>query len=160
MTSIINEWQLDSRLNVALQSNSRSNFAYYLALLSPSVDESAQFFTPESELAKVTTNSLYQRLNIRQARPFDLQDGDVESAITYSKALQVNGLNQVKLLSYLRPSPIVFKDDKQKLDSEVWQNLDLHSRRRREGTNDLKQSAADPTLLYDILQQLDSAAVA
>lgn len=151
---VINEWQLDVKLNSALQQAQRADFALYLSLLSPAVEESAQFYTPES-LNQTSTDQLYQRLGIssERARSFALLDGDDVTMQRHSNALQQSGLAQLKLASYLTPPPLVQYDNNKRIDNTVWQNLSLHTRRHLQNVH-AEKAETDPAALYEVLQQL------
>lgn len=153
---IVNEWQLGGKLNSALQAVQRADFAYYLALLSPRVDESAEFFTPEAE-NEIKSVDLYKALHIDKARPLQYSAGDEAILHQQSRALYEGGLAQLKLLSYLRAAPLAEFNDAKRLDAAVLQNLSLHSRRQLAG-NKLEKPQADPTALYEVLQNLYKAA--
>lgn len=157
MKILTNEWQLDGRLNKSLQTAHRGDFALYLALLSPSANEFAAFFTPDSDPA-IRQKDLYIALEVTKARPFSQSDSDLTLLASHRLALQ-DGLRQLKLCSYLAPSPLVKTDDAKKLSDEVWQNLDVHSKRRLQ-QEPLQKQTADPTALYDVLQQLHQPSAA
>ncbi len=152
MATIINEWQLDCRLNQALNQQHRADFALWLAFLSPAINEMAEFQTPESRLPAVNKD-LYTKFSVKPARNFGWDDSDLDTLNQHSKALNSSGLSQLKLQLYLAVAPLVLLDDKTKLATDVVQNLDAHSLRRRSG-NTVVRDDADPTALYDVLQQL------
>lgn len=149
---IINEWQLNSQLSTALQHDQRADFSLYLALLSPAVDEFAQFYTPEATTETVNKD-LYRQLNVTPARSFSVQENDDLLLAQHCQALHHSGLAQLKLVTSLNAAPLAMYDDKKRLDNDVWQNLSLHSRRRLSQPAAVK-TAADPTALYEVLQQL------
>jgi hypothetical protein len=152
MTTIINEWQLDCRLNKALNQQHRSDFSLWLAFLSPAVNEMAQFYTPKFEPV-VGKADLYARFSLVKARDYGWQEQDLAKLASHSKALSSGGISQLKLQQYLAEGPMVFTDDKNKLAQEVSQNLDVHSKRRREH-HEIEPTEANPAALYEILQEL------
>ncbi|MGI5309477.1 VC2046/SO_2500 family protein [Rheinheimera sp. WS51] len=154
MTAIINEWQLDTRLNVALQKNHQGDFSLFLALLSKAVEENAEFFTPDSLQTASSTKTVAQQLSVRVARPFGWQAQDQGLITSYGEALQRSGLAEQKLLSYLNPEPIVYEDNKLKLPSELWQSLDLHTKRRINTKQPIEKAKANPAALYEVLEKL------
>ncbi|WP_213997034.1 VC2046/SO_2500 family protein [Arsukibacterium sp.] len=156
MTTIINEWQLDCRLNKAINHQHRADFALWLAFLSPAIDEMAEFQTPQAESAPVKKD-LYARFSLLEPRSYGWQEHDIAILARHSEALNKGGLRQLKLQQYLAEGPLVLADDKAKLAPDVVQNLDAHSKRRREGS-EVKRAEADPTALYEILQQIQSRA--
>ena len=157
---VINEWQLDVKLNRALQQSHRSDFAFYLSLLSPAVEESAPFQTPEP-LNQTTSTDLHQQLGIvaDRARSYAMLEGDDVVMQYHSEALQQSGLAQLKLTSYLNPPPLVQFDDKSRIDTTVWQSLSLHTRRHLQKIS-VEKPDVDPTSLYEVLQDLHSHATA
>lgn len=152
MATIINEWQLDCRLNQALNQQHRADFALWLAFLSPAIEEMAEFQTPESSLPAVNKD-LYVKFSVKPARSFGWDDADLNTLSRHNSALNGSGVSQLKLQLYLAAAPLVLLDDKTKLAPDVVQNLDAHSLRRRSG-NTVARDEADPTALYDVLQQL------
>ncbi|MDX1676871.1 VC2046/SO_2500 family protein [Arsukibacterium sp.] len=157
MTPIINEWQLDCRLNKALNQSHRADFSLLLAFLSPAIDEMAQFQTPQPE-PRTRTSNLYARFSLPEPRGFGWQGQDLAKLSRQNQALHDGGLAQLKLQQYLEPGPMVLTDDNTKLAAEVNQNLDLHSKRRRSGGEGITRDEADPAALYEVLQQLQQAA--
>lgn len=153
MQPIINEWQLDTKLNQALQQQHRADFALWLAVLSPAVDEMAAFYTPSPRLEPLQ-HDLYQQLAVRKSRDFAWQPDDAAKMQQHSMAVQ-HSLAQLKLQSALNPEPWVWQDSAKKLANEVFSNLDHHCRRRLQGAM-IEVPVTDETALYDILQQLES----
>lgn len=153
MTMVINEWQLDSKLNRALQSAQRADFAMYLAWLTPAVDEAAEFYTPDPVTEHIERN-LYRQYGVQQARSFCQTEADITSMQHHSAALQQGGGAQLKLAIYLNQPPLTQFDDKSRLNAEVWQSLSLHSRRRLEQATPDKPDI-NPAALYEVLEQLN-----
>jgi hypothetical protein len=149
---IINEWQLNSKLNMALQQTQRADFSLYLALMSPAVDEYAQFFTPDAANERVQQD-LFQQLGTKAARNVAMEKEDILLLLQHSEALQKGGLAQLKLTACLNVAPLALHNDKKRLNSDVWQNLDLHCRRRLMQNTPVK-AETDPAALFDILHQL------
>jgi len=158
MSMVINEWQLDVKLNCALQNAQRTDFALYLALLSPAVDESAQFFTPDAQ-QQSTPSNLYQQLGVAPPRSYAQTEDDTAQMLCHSEAVAQGSLAQLKLAAYLNPPPLARYDDKKRIADDVWQNLSLHSRRRLQHVTPDKP-LANPADLYEVLQQLHGAEAA
>uniref|UniRef100_A0A486XMM0 Uncharacterized protein n=1 Tax=Rheinheimera sp. BAL341 TaxID=1708203 RepID=A0A486XMM0_9GAMM len=150
---VINEWQLDSKLNRALQNAQRADFAMYLAWLTPAVDEAAELYTPEVVTEHIERN-LYRQLGVQQARTFCQTETDIKLMQHHSAALQQGGLTQLKLATYLNQPPLTQFDNKSRLTAEVWQSLSLHSRRRLEQATPDKADI-NPAALYEVLEQLN-----
>lgn len=149
---VINEWQLNGKLNHALQNSQRADFAMYLAWLTPAVDESAEFFTPQAVTERIEQN-LLQQLGVQQARAFCQTETDVNLMQQHSVALQQGGLAQLKLVTYLNQPPLTQYDNKSRLGDDILQSLSLHSRRRLQQSTPDKPDA-NPAGLYEVLQQL------
>ena len=158
MTMVINEWQLNSNLNRALQSSQRADFAMYLAWLTPAVDEAAEFFTPHA-LTEGIEQNLQKQLGVQIARTFCQTETDIKLMQHHSAALHQGGLAQLKLATYLNLPPLAQFDDKSRLANEVWQSLSLHSRRRIRQTTTNKQEA-NPAGLYELLEKLHGMSAA
>lgn len=151
---IINEWQLSVGLNTALQKQQRADFALLLAMLSPSVDESAQFKTPVSTQDDIKV-SLYQTLSVQKCRDYAYNETDSSTLLQHAEALSSDSIAQLKLCQYLKPAPLSLYDEPKRLDNELFQNLSLHCRRHLRGEV-VPSLDADATLLYDVLQQLNT----
>lgn len=153
MQPIINEWQLGTKLNVALQQQHRADFALWLAVLSPAVEEMAAFYTPQAS-QPVPDSNLYQQLAVTKRRSFAVQPSDSGLWHKYSEAALLS-LAQLKLQIELNPAPWVLQDDAKKLDSQLLAGLDHHCLRKRVAAPQ-QVAATDETALYEILQQLNN----
>ncbi len=149
---LINEWQTGVRLNEAIQRQEFSDFSLWLAFLSPAVQEFAQFYTPETQSARFQPD-LYQQLGIQQARPFAFQPEDELHLKQQAIALQQGGAVALRLMQSLQGAPVVMEDNKPKLPDEVKSGLSLHARRHLNQQKP-EMMQADPTALYEILNQL------
>lgn len=150
---LINEWQLGNRLNQSLDKGQAADFRLWLAMLSPAIEEQAEFCREvPPKPADIDYRALYQ---LPAQRSAGLQDGDV-AALTYSQTLLIQqGLTDWRLQSLLCPPPQVVRHDAKKLSADIWDNLSLHCRRHL--TADAAGSTAilpDPALLLDVLDRL------
>lgn len=152
MLQLINEWQLKGQLNQALQHNQRADFALWLAMLSPAVDEMAAFCLADSQATKIQTN-LYQQLGVVKARDFAMQANDIACLTAQHQAFLQDGLTQCRLQSLLSPPALVVKNDAKKLSAEVLDNLEFHTQRHM-NYQEPEVVTTDPTALYDILQAI------
>lgn len=151
---IINEWQLGTRLNQAVNTEQRSDFSLWLSFLSPAVEEMAAFTTPDATQPEIPDIGLEQQFSVIPKRSFDTSDSDIAVMYKQGKALIESGKSQMKLAVYLQEPPLVLNDNKDKIASDVWQNTSLHYRRRVQQPDAIAKQSANPELLYDILQQL------
>lgn len=153
---LINEWQLKGRLNLALHYQQWADFALHLALLSPDVREQAAFCL--NDLADIkTAPELAQQLGVRYERDFQCTEADLTTLTIQQRALFTGGLVAMRLQTLLQPPPTVIRNDPQKIGADVADNLDPHTIRHFQASLP-PQVEADPTLLYDVLQQLDGVA--
>jgi hypothetical protein len=154
MIPLVNEWQLQSQLNQALQTQHRADFSLWLAMLSPAVDEMAQFFPkPLNDEAKKHT--LHQQLGVNPERDYAMHDDDVALFDVQHQALVANGYTQWRLMSLLNPNAVVVRHDPKKLSADVTESLGFHTKRRL-SASPLTMPAADPTLMYEMLQQMSA----
>ena len=149
---LINEWQTGIRLNKAIQQQQFSDFSLLLAFLSPAVDEFAQFYTPDTQSARFQPD-LYQQLGIQPARSFAFLPEDEQHLKQQAVAFQQGGAVALHLMQCLQGAPLTMEDNKQKLPDEVKSGLSLHARRRL-AQQKPEMIQADPTALYEILNQL------
>lgn len=149
---IINEWQLNGRLNLALQHAYWADFALHLALLSPDVREQAAFCLDEQQ-PHGTTPSLAEQLGVREQRDFACQPNDLALLQRQQAALLHGGLASLTLQSLLQPVPSVIRHDAKKIGADVAENLDLHTIRHVQAEQ-TPVVVADATLLFDVLEQL------
>lgn len=156
---IINEWQLDSKLNTALQHAQRADFSLYLALLSPAVEESAEFLTPAAVSEIKVSEDLYNKFGIRPARSFAMEQDDLKVLSRHTQALLQGGLASLKLAMSMNTAPLQQHDDKKRLSNDVFQALSLHSQ-RRVLQPELTKPQADPAAMYEVLQQLNAGEAA
>lgn len=152
MIPLVNEWQLQSQLNQALQTQHRADFSLWLAMLSPAVEEMAQFF-PQPLADESQKPTLYQQLGVQQQRDYAMKEYDVELFDAQHQALVADGYTQWRLLSLLCPNAVVVRHDPKKLSADVTESLGFHTKRRLSAVPP-GMPTADPTLMYEMLQQM------
>ena len=152
MIPLVNEWQLQGQLNQALQNHHRADFSLWLAMLSPAVEELAQFF-PQPIPDPVPQPTLYEKLGIQRLRDYAMQPSDVALFDRQHQALVEDGFSQWRLMSLLAPTALVVRHDSKKLSADVVESLGFHTKRRISAAT-LAMPTADPTLMYEMLQQM------
>lgn len=152
MLQLVNEWQLQGQLNQALLHHQRADFALWLAMLSPAVDEMAAFCLPDGQ-TETEKPALYQQLGVQKHRDFAMQQQDIACLTAQHQAFIQSGLAQCRLQHLLMPPPVVVRHDAKKLSAEVLDSLDFHTRRHL-NKQEADQITPDPTALYDILQAM------
>ena len=75
MTPLVNEWQLQSQLNQALAQNHRADFGLWLAMLSPAVEEMAEF-TLKDEIQPKAKPDLRLQLGVSTRLELSAQSDD------------------------------------------------------------------------------------
>lgn len=149
---LIHEWQLGVKLNSALQHQQPADFRLWRSMLSTAVEEQAAFVVHQEEPIK-SQGSLRRLFGLAELRPLDYQPADESRFKQLNEAMQSDGFSQARLLQQLYWYPWVLHDEAIKLDARVEENLDAHARRRHQ-QQPLETIKADPTQLYDVLQQL------
>lgn len=152
MTPLVNEWQLHGELNQALLQHHRADFALWLAFLSPAVDEMAEFTLVDQVITKPAPD-LRQQFGISNRLVLSSQAADIQLMRIQHEAFIEGGMSSWRLSALLQPPPSVIRDDRKKLDAEVLDNLSVHALRRLQVTSG-KTTETDPTMLYEILQQI------
>jgi len=152
MTPLVNEWQLKSQLNQALQTQHRADFSLWLAMLSPAIEELAQFF-PQPLADDVKQPTLYQQFGVQPQRDYAMDLHDVALFDIQHQALLIDSHTQWRLLSLLNPTAVVVRHDAKKLSADVIDSLGFHTKRRL-SSDAQTMPVADPTLMYEMLQQL------
>lgn len=152
---IINEWQLNGRLNLALQHQYWADFALHLALLSPDVREHAAFCFQDTT-SPIPAPSLAEQFGCRVERDPGCQEHDVERLAAQQQALLAGGMASLRLQTLLQPVPTVIRHDAQKISADVADNLELHTIRHLQQTMSASLEP-DPTMLFDVLEQLNQS---
>jgi hypothetical protein len=149
---IINEWQLGDQLNQALGMARPADFRLWLAMLSPAIEEQAEFCWPDEPAPKqADLRRVYQ---LAPERDFALNTADLADLAASHQAFLSHGLADWRLRNLLRPAPQVIRHDAKKLPADVEENLSLHGKRKVQHQAQPKMQP-DATLLYDVLQQLN-----
>lgn len=153
---IINEWQLGNQLNQALDSARPADFRLFLAMLSPAIEEQAEFCWAAEPIGK--TVDLRRQYQLAPERDLAMHGTDLADLADSHQAFISHGLTEWRLRNLLRPAPQVIRHDAKKLPADVEDNVSLHCKRklRQQQRPELKP---DATLLYDVLQQLTPALV-
>ena len=152
MSLLVNEWQLQSQLNQALAQHHRADFDLWLALLSPAVEEMAEFTLVDQVVAKPSPD-LRQQLGVSTRLELSSQTQDVDLMRQQHEAFIEGGMSGWRLAALLQPPPSVIRNDRKKLDAEVLDNLSIHAIRRMQAIS-VAATETDPTMLYEILQQI------
>lgn len=155
---LINEWQLGSELNQALQHQHRADFQLWLSFLSVATEEQASFCLADPA-ATAKPVDLRQQLQLADLRDPALQPADINEMYHQGQALIQDGFAALRLSMLLRPQPQVVRHDAKKLSADLLDNLSLHCQRHLRQQTPPPQTT-DATLLYDVLEQLQTEPIA
>ena len=155
MTVIVNEWQLQGQLNQAINQNRRADFGLWLAMLSPAVDEMAEFCLAEESAPKPALD-LRKQLGVHTRVEFATTEQDLSALKQQHDAFTQGGLASWRLAALLTPPPTVVCHDRKKLSAEVLDNLSVHAQRRLQQQLQPKVTT-DATQLYEMLTKLHAS---
>lgn len=155
---LINEWQLNTELNRALQLHQHADFQLWLSFLSPATEEQASFCFPD-QAATPKPDNLQHQLQLAVKRDPALRGEDIDIMCRHNHLMQHGGFAAMRLGLLLQPPPAVIQHDAKKLSADLMENLSLHCKRHL-SKQPVPDQPADATLLYDVLEQLHAAPAA
>lgn len=155
---LINEWQLGNELNRSVQQHLHADFRLWLAFLSPAIEEQAGFCLADPQATPQTTD-LRQQLQLVPHRGYGLQPDELPALQRHTELMQQGGFAAMRLGMLLQPPPLVVRHDAKKLSADLTGNLSLHCQRHL-AKQQVPEQSTDATLLYDVLEQLHTAAAA
>ncbi len=103
--SLVGEMQLGGRLNQAVNTQNRADFALLLAMLSKDVTDAPHLDAEDA--SKSETLDLRSRLQLPPAPAVYAKTQDFSRGEAQSQALQSGGMGEIFLGECLRPSPLV-----------------------------------------------------
>lgn len=125
VSPLVNELQLGSRLNSAVESNRRGEFALLLSLLSADARDMAQFQTPEFKQEDLRT-----KFELGGSQPL-IKRLSTDSPVTNnSTAFQNGGVTAFRLNNAMDEEALVIRGNEQLDMEEVLANCDNHTRNR------------------------------
>ncbi|MCL1059205.1 hypothetical protein L2729_14585 [Shewanella gelidimarina] len=141
---LVNELQLGSRLNCAVESNRRGEFALLLSLLSADASDMAQFQTPEFKQV-----DLRAKFNLGESQPLiNLLNSDTH--ITNNCAsFQNGGTTSFRLANAIHEEALVIRRKEPLEMEEVIANCELNTRLRHQNI-----SMEHPVKLNHFVDQL------
>ena len=129
---LINEWQLGQQLNTAVHNGTREKFNLLLSLLSDDARDFAQFALPQekqnSEALEKT--DLRASFSLAQAQPLVNKGMSVQQAQELNYNLQKNNLSSIRLQQLLSNEPLLSRNERTDIPSEIVDNLTLLSQQR------------------------------
>lgn len=135
---LLHELQLGEKLNQSIHDKRRSDFGLLLAMLAEDVREHSQFSLPATKLnEKQQTDSLLRKeFNLAEPAPIALKSLDDINLYNEAIFIENNELSHIKLNDALNPKPIVFRDDKNYIASDVMANTSLYCQTKHKENND------------------------
>ncbi|ACJ29122.1 Conserved hypothetical protein [Shewanella piezotolerans WP3] len=125
VSPLVNELQLGSRLNSAVETNRRGEFALLLSLLSADARDMAQFHTPEFK-----QQDLRAKFELGESQPL-IKRLTIDSPVTNnSSAFQNGGITAFRLNNAVDEEALVIRGNDQLDMEEVIANCDIHTRNR------------------------------
>lgn len=157
---LVDELQLDQRLNQALQGGHQAEFALLLAMLSPDVTDAP--LSADAKAPKQAELDLRKRFELPPAQPSYAGPADYVRSAAQSEVLATQGLRQVFLGQCLQRDPLVpMKHD---LSPEVYNDLPPLSqekvRRAFAGEKVERLPLADSVGGFAVLGEIQEAAAA
>ncbi|GAB1080258.1 MAG: VC2046/SO_2500 family protein [Shewanella algae] len=128
--SLINELQLGERLNLAVESHRRGEFALLLALLSQDVRDWPQFHLHD-DVEKDAV--LRQQFDLPASQPLVGDLSQEPSPVDNSYHFISEGERSFQLAQALMPEPLVIRGKRDREMQEALDNCDWHTRLRTEG---------------------------
>lgn len=116
---LVDELQLEQRLNRSLQQGERADFALLLAMLSPDVQDQA--WVSDAEVPEVAPIDWRERFALPPARPLEADAVATERAESLGQLLEEGGIAAVHLQNCMRAEPLVLKQ--YQISDLVWNNL-------------------------------------
>lgn len=147
---IINELQVGSAINQAVQQGRHADFALFMALFSNDVRDTSPI---EAIDEKTTTEQLLRkRFELPQLQPLRSDQSAYPISAQQAHYFHTGGLASAKLSHYLKPEVLTYlPEDTQGFPEEVYLNLSGHDRRH------LAESQPSPLLTTDLYPQLNMA---
>ncbi|MEZ9199719.1 VC2046/SO_2500 family protein [Shewanella sp. 10N.286.54.B9] len=125
VSPLVNELQLGSRLNCAVESNRRGEFALLLSLLSADARDMAQFQTPEFK-----DEDLRAKFELGGSQALIKRLSKDSPVTNNSTAFQNGGVTAFRLNNAMDEEALVIRGNEQLDMEEVLANCDNHARNR------------------------------
>lgn len=147
---LINEVQLGSNLNHAVEGGRRADFALMLAMLSPDHLETI----PVDALPKPgkTETELRAYFELQDPQPLSTTEHCYDNGAAQAKVFHSSGLSDARLLHELQPTALTFPPQGTKgMPEEVYHNLSGHERRMLPPKEDATIQASPQDLYLSLI---------
>ncbi|MCL1048967.1 hypothetical protein L2755_04890 [Shewanella abyssi] len=144
ISPLVNELQLGSRLNSAVETNRRGEFALLLSMLSADARDMAQFQTPEFKHV-----DLRAKFNLGDSQPL-LKQLDSDSPVTNNSSSFQNGGNTCfRLANAIHKEALVIRRQEALEMEDVLANCEINTRLRHQNV-----TTEQPVKLHHFVDQL------
>ncbi|AXV64937.1 MULTISPECIES: VC2046/SO_2500 family protein [Pseudoalteromonas] len=151
---LLNESQLDNRLNKSVHEHRQGEFALLLAMLSHDALDFSQFHLPKTELTDTQSSEhvLRNELGAGPKQPLAPEQYDMLIGQNNGLRLLQGGLSDIRLRNCLSPEPLAIRDDKNHVPLEVIDNCEPAVRKRYYDKNaPTERMQMDAAAFYDSL---------
>ncbi len=152
---LLNESQLDNRLNKSVHEQRSGEFALLLAMLSHDVLDFSQFHLPKSELAntQISEQALRNQLGAGPKQALAPEQFDMLIGEQNAFRLLSGGLTDIRFRQCLNPEPLTIRDDKYHVPLNVIDNCEPAVRKRYYTNNSVtERPQMDAAAFYDGLK--------
>lgn len=125
-SALVNESQLGSRLNHAIESNRRGEFALLLSLMSADARDLAQFHLDQD----ITGKNLRSKFELPAEQALVCDLSEEASPVNNAPVFQHHGASAFRLQQTLRQEALVIRNTDSPEMAEVLANCDIHTRNR------------------------------
>lgn len=148
---LINEVQLGTQLNHAVEGGRRADFALMLAMLSPDyLEKNPTDVPPEPGKNEAALRAYFE---LSDPQPLTSTQNCYENAAAQANAFHQGGLASSQLLHDLQPTALTFPPSGTKgMPEELYHNLSGHERRRLAPTDDATMKASPKNLYLSLIQ--------
>lgn len=130
---LINEWQLGSQLNIAVQNGTRHKFNLLLSLLSVDARDFSQFNLVHNKDVQLKKLTLRDAFHLKEVQPLINEGISLTNAKVLNEDLQARRFSSLRLRYLLTNEALLSRQKKNDIESDVVDNLSLLAQRRLAG---------------------------
>lgn len=148
---LINEVQLGSQLNHAVETGRRSDFSLMLAMLSPDYLENTPTEVPPAQ--GKTEEELREYFELARPQPLTSTEECYQRAAAQADAFHKGGIRSSQFLHELQPAALTFPPQGTKgMPEELYHNLSGHERRLLPPKDEAKLNVSPQDLYLSLIQ--------
>ncbi|WP_117233341.1 VC2046/SO_2500 family protein [Vibrio maerlii] len=131
--TLINEIQLGSSVNQAVQHGRRSDFALMMSMFSSDLTQAV----PVDAVAEQKVRDLRSEFELQEPQQLRSDENSYQRSAEQAKQFHNAGLSSAKLSHYLKPDALAYMPEgTHNLPEEVYHNLSNHERTKLSGVNE------------------------